>query len=631
MRRLWTLIAVLVVPWSQAGCGGDAGTRGTDAALADAAETDAALPDADGMDTAVADAGGADSGGTDGGPAMDAAGLDGGVDAAGDASSVGLDGSVDATRDVRTVSSVPDYLIVTADDLIGSATRYRVFRQASGYNVDVTTVGEIVGEAADATTASARIRDHVRARYQARDSTRPMYLLLLGDAQATWPGDGSGVPSGSWLDTSTGSPVVSDNVFADVDGDDVPDLAVGRITADSDAEVDLVRGKVAAYEANRDLGVWDRRLSIFASTSGMGDLVDTAIEGLVYDITEAIPYAYDVTMTYARQSSPYVYVPEQFSSQVYRRINEGALLVAYVGHGSHNGFASLDWNGTSYPILDTSQLDRLVVTHRSPILVFVACATGAFAGEESISERILALPEAPTAIFSSTQDSHPYANAMFIHEVAQAFTVDRAGTVGDAFVLAKRRLLQGTDTVRLRIEAVAALLVNASAKEALKRSHLHMYTLFGDPAMAVSYMGTAAVTVTPAEAHVGATLNVTATFPALASAGQAIVTLESTRRTVLGPIATVPADGDANRDAVIVENYQNANDKVAAEITLPVAGSSLSATLAVPSSLPPGSYVVKVFVADGEGDAGGSTPLTVTARASSPRRDGRAEPRSYRR
>lgn len=586
MRRAYLLLVVLLLPCAKAGCGENAGTRGTDAAAAGAGGMEAAAPDTDG---AVADG------------AVDGAAPDAG----------GLDGSADAAADARTVSRVPDYLIVAAGHLAASARRYRDFRQSTGYNVDLAMVGEIVGDADDATAASARIQDHVRARYRARDATRPLYLLLLGDSQATWPGDGSGVPSGSWLDATTGAPVVSDNVFADVDDDDVPDLAVGRITADSDDDVDLVRGKVTAYEASHELGVWDRRLSIFASTSGMGDLVDAAIEGLVYDITEAIPYAYDVTMTYARQSSPYVYIPEQFSDQVYRRINEGALLVAYVGHGSRDGFASLDWNGKSYPILDTDKLDRLAVTHRSPVLVFVACATGAFAGGESVSERILALPQAPTAILSSTQDSHPYANAMFIHEVSQVFTVDRAATVGDAFLLAKQRLPQGADATRLRIEAVAALLVNASAKEALKRSHLHMYTLFGDPAMAVSTMGIAAVAVTPAAAIAGASVNVTATFPALAGAGHATVTLESTRRTVLAPVAAVPPDGDVQRDAVIIDNYQTANDKVAAQVTLPATGSSLSATLAVPTDLPTGTYVVKVFVVAGQGDYGGSTSLTV--------------------
>lgn len=522
----------------------------------------------------------------------------------------GLD-SGSAPVDGAAVSTTPDYLIIAADTLAASAKRYRDFRRGGGFNVELAMVSEVVGDAADAGSASGRIVDWVRARYQSRESGRPMYLLLLGDAQATWPGDGTGVPAGSWQASAGAAAVVSDNVYADMDGDDVPDFAVGRITAHDDAEADLVRRKVAAYEGFQEAGLWDRRLSIFASTSGMGDLVDLAIESVVYDITEAIPYDYDITMTYARQTSPYVYIPEQFSDQVYRRINEGALLVAYVGHGSRDGFASLDWNGSSYPILDTSQLANLSVTHKPPVLLFVACSTGAFAGGDSVSERILLQDQAPSAILSSTEVSDPYANAIFIYEVSQAFTAARADTVGNAFVRAKQRMLSNDDDVRQAIDVLAGLLVSQSGREALLHSHLHMYTLFGDPGMAVSYPGAARLTVTPSAVSAGTSLAVTATFPPLGGSGEAVLTLESPRKVILGTIATVPADGDPNRDEVIGTNYEIANDKVAAGATVSASGQSVSANLTVPSTLPPGSYHVKILVHDAGREYAASAPVTV--------------------
>jgi len=546
----------------------------------------------------------------DGGPA-DSGAMPIDVGSALDASPVGdADGEVPAI-DTEKPSGPPDYLMVAADELAASAQRYRDFRRAGGFGVDLVMAGDVAGDASDVSTASARIRDFIRARYQAHDSNHVFYLLLLGDAQTTWGKDHVGVPAGTWMDPSTSASVDSDNVYADVDGDDVPDFAVGRITADSDAELDLVRAKVAAYETTHEIGVWDRRLSIFASTSGMGSLVDTAIETVVYTITEAIPYDFDETMTYARQSSPYVYIPEQFSDQVYRRINEGSLLVAYVGHGSTDGFASLDWNGNSFPILDTGHLENLAVTHKSPVLLFVACSTGAFVGSECVSERILAAANAPTAIFSSTEVSDPYANAIFVYEAAQAFTAVRATTVGDAFLLAKQRMMSNDDSVRVTIDALGALLESASARAALKRSHLHMYTLFGDPGMAMVYPGKAQVAVDPMAAAGGTDLTVSATFPTLATDGEAIVTLESIRKTILNPISAVPADGDASRDTVIAKNYQTANDKVVVGLTLPVSGSSLSTTVKVPAGLPAGQYHVKVFAQDGTADYAGQAALVV--------------------
>lgn len=520
----------------------------------------------------------------------------------------------DASRiesDPASGDPAADYLIVAADELLASARRYGDFRTSAGFHVALATVGDIVGEAPDAASASARIRDYVRARFEARDTARPMYLLLFGDAQASWPGDGSGVPAGAWSDPSSAQTVVSDNVYADMDGDDVPDLAVGRITAHDDGQADLVRAKVAAYEAQTEVGDWDRRINIFASTSGMGDFVDAAIESVVYDITEAIPYAYSMTMTYARQSSPYVYVPEHFSDEVFSRIDEGSLLVAYAGHGYLDGFATLDWNGTAYPILDTGHLEKMVVTHKSPVLVFVACSTGAFAGQDCVSERILVQQGAPTAIMSSTDVSDPYPNAIFVYEISQAFTRARSPTLGNAFMRAKQRMINNDDAVRQQIDALAGLLVDASARTRLEHSHLHMFTLFGDPGMAIRYVGVAEVGVDPASASGGATLQVTASFPAPLTLGDAQITLESPRKVITSPMASVPPDGDPGRDAVIVANYQAANDKVVSGATADAKGASLVATLIVPANLPPGQYYVKVFAKDGHADYAGSTPVTI--------------------
>ena len=242
----------------------------------------------------------------------------------------------------------------------------------------------------------------------------------------------------------------------------------------------------------------------------------------------------------------------------------------------------------------------------------MACSTGAFDRTESVSERILAQPNAPAAIFSSTEDSDPYANAVFIYEVSQTFTSLRSGTVGEAFFRAKQRMLQNNDSVRQGIDAIAGILDTVTQRNALKRSHLHMYTLFGDPGMTVTYPGTAThVSVSPSTASAGASLTVTATLTGLSSGAEAIVSLESARRVILGAISPVPADGDPSRDGVIVKNYETANDKAAATVTVPMNGSSLSSTLTIPANLPAGQYHIKIFAHDTSSDFVGSAPLTV--------------------
>ena len=121
-----------------------------------------------------------------------------------------------------------------------------------------------------------------------------------------------------------------------------------------------------------------------------------------------------------------MYVPETFSDQVYERINEGALVVAYVGHGNADGFADLEWGDDTFPILDTDDLGQIDLRTRSPILSFVACSTGAFDQGDSVSERILLSDGGPAVVLSSTEISHPVPNAFFAYELSRGPVMRRA-------------------------------------------------------------------------------------------------------------------------------------------------------------------------------------------------------------
>ena len=492
-----------------------------------------------------------------------------------------------------------DYLIITADTLGASAGRWRDFR-ASGHVVELAPVSQVLGDKTTQADATAAIHDWIKTRFDARDRAKPFFVLLVGDA------DGSkvstdGVPVASV--SSSSGPVASDDVYADMDGNDVPDLAIGRIPAHSDDDVDRARAKVAAYESTYAIGKHARRINLFASTSGFGEPADTLIETLVFNVVEEVPYEYDITMTYAKQASPYVFVPERFSDKVYERINEGALMVTYIGHGYQQGFATLDWNGAPFPILDTAQLSKIGAAPKSPLLTLIACAPGAFAPGDSVSEQILRGATGPVAVLSSTENSHPYPNAVFVRELSQVLAVLRAPTVGQAFMAAKDRMIHQDDALRKSIDNTVSFQIDAPTREELKRSHLHMYTLFGDPATRVAYPGAGATLTVPETAAPGAMLDVSVTVTGLGQAGQATFTLETARRTIRGTIQPVPVDGDPQRDTTIEANYAVANDKVAAIATAPLAGGKASAKLVVPMDLATGDYHVKLYADDGQRDA----------------------------
>ena len=511
-----------------------------------------------------------------------------------------------STSTPPSTASTTDYLVITADPLAASAGRFRDFRK-DGHVVELALVSSVLGSATTQADATTAMHDFIKKRWSARDPKKPFFVLLVGDADGknvnttTVPVASAALPAG---------PVVSDNVFADMNDDGIPDLAIGRIPGHSDDEVDAVRAKIQKYESTYVPGPQARRINLFASTSGFGEPADTLIETLVFKVVEEIPYDFDLTMTYAKQDSPYVFVPERFSDKVYDRINEGSLMVAYVGHGYQDGFADLSWNKKSFPILDTTQLSKITDGPKAPLLTLIACATGAFATGDSVSEKIVRAPTGPVAVLSSTENSHPYPNAIFVRELSQVIAVQRTATIGEAFVAAKQRMIQNDDALRKTIDNAVSSQVDATQQKELKRSHLDMYTLFGDPAMRVLYPGKGGTLTVPASVAPGASADVALKVDGLTS-GNVVFTLEIARGDLRGTAKEVPADGDPARDAAIEANYAMANDKIVATASATLAGGAASAKLAVPPDLAPGDYHVKAYADDGKKDVATSVVLHV--------------------
>jgi hypothetical protein len=499
-----------------------------------------------------------------------------------------------------------DMLLVTSDALQASAARYADFRRERGFTVEVLAMGDVVDGAANIGEVRTRLKAQITDAHARRLEDRAFFVLFLGDATTSSVPSADTIPT-NYVTTQFDNVVASDNAYADLDGDDLPDFGIGRIAARSDAEVDAYRARLDAYETEYEPGPWNRRVTVFASTGGFGDAQDALIEQFATTVLDRLPPAYDISMTYAKETSPYVYIPERFSDKVYERINEGSLIAAYVGHGSTDAFADLEWRGRRFPIMDTSNLGTLDVQHKAPILTIIACLTGGFDRGDSLSERILRDSGGPTAVLSSTEISHPIQNALFTYELSQTLTVERPTTIGELVVRAKARLFNNNDDVRQQVASLARFILAPGELEGRNHSHAHMYTLFGDPSATIPYpRNEAALDV----ARDGDDVVVTGTLGDLGS-GEALVTVETARDVILGDILEVPPDDDPTRNDVIEANYDTANDKVVASATVTHAGGALSARLPLPAGLPAGRYLVKVYADDGIDDAVGGTTLTL--------------------
>src|SRR5262249_50272186 len=127
--------------------------------------------------------------------------------------------------------------------------------------------------------------------------------------------------------------IASDNPYADLDGDGIPELAIGRLTARTPAELQVMLNKILAYEDSRDFGPWRTRINFVAGEGGFGSVVDGLIETAAQRLITTLPATYEPTMTSACWRSNFCPGPSDFHSCCLNRLNEGCLFWVFMGHG----------------------------------------------------------------------------------------------------------------------------------------------------------------------------------------------------------------------------------------------------------------------------------------------------------
>jgi hypothetical protein len=323
------------------------------------------------------------------------------------------------------------------------------------------------------------------------------HVVLIGDVpNSTVPAAGRRltIPTAylpATINTRWGSEshIATDTPFADVDGDEIPDLALGRIPADTPAELAAVVLKILRYEQQteaKDMS-WQRRLHVVAGLGGFGVLADALIEATGRQvIQERVPPGFDVLPTLASAASRHCPPPGEFTPCVCRQFEEGCLAWIYLGHGRPSELDRVATPRGSEPILSVADVPRLRCGAHSPLAVLVACYTGALdAREDCLGEELLLADDGPVAVIAATRVTMPYGNCVFGSELLRACFAQRSAALGELLQVAQSRTLQkpaDADALRISIDSLAE---NFSPSPmdlgAERREHVWMYHLLGDP------------------------------------------------------------------------------------------------------------------------------------------------------
>lgn len=379
----------------------------------------------------------------------------------------------------------PDTLVVCPAEFRAALEPWEAYRRGQGHEIAIV----------DVPASAAELRATI---HRVAESGKLKYVVLIGDVPT--PREAFGVhrrtiPTNylkATVNTLWGSEphIASDAPYADLDGDEIPDLAVGRIPADSSDELAAVVRKVLRYEQHADDAsdsAWRRRLHVVAGIGGFGLLADSLIEGAGTQVfRETVPAGYDVLPTMANPASPNCPPPGEFAPRVRQQLNDGCLAWIYLGHGRPNELDRVRTPAGVEPILSIRDVPQLQCGARSPLAVLVACYTGALdAPADCLGEELVLADNGPVAVIAATRVTMPYGNTVLGCELLRACFKGQSRALGELMCTAQRRTLEKpavNDALRISLDSIAEnVSPNGGDLVAERREHVWMYHLLGDP------------------------------------------------------------------------------------------------------------------------------------------------------
>jgi hypothetical protein len=277
----------------------------------------------------------------------------------------------------------------------------------------------------------------------------PAFVLLVGDGSLdprNYQGNGltDFVPT-KLIDAST-METASDDWLADFNNDGVAEMAVGRLPVRTKAEADRVVAKITGYTS----GSAQQQVLMVVDRNNASDSFSFAQTGT--ELGSLLPSSISMNTINRANSSD----DAALHSQVVSAINQGPLMVNYIGHGSVEV-----WTGA--PILSATDTSALNNTNHLPVFVMMTCLNGYFPNpaRDSLAEALIRNnTSGAVAVWASSGMTEPNAQAQMNRQLyAEVFNqegirlgeaVQKAkGSTGDMDVR-RTWILFGDPTMKLR-------------------------------------------------------------------------------------------------------------------------------------------------------------------------------------
>lgn len=389
-----------------------------------------------------------------------------------------------------------DYLIVTHSDFTAQANRLADLHRSTGLKVHVVTTNQVFNEFSSGMLDPTAIRSFGKMFYDravSNPSTSPKYLLLFGDGtydpKNRLPNNNNYVPTYQVLNSESHiNALVTDDYYGlydlneSISPSDLVDIGVGRLLISNSAMAKQQVDKIEHYMKNGSTLFTDSKTNccgMVPDNSTFGDwrlkylLVADDEENGYFVTTDSEPNSTYVTSSFPEMNCDKLYLdaytqvsnaggqryPEVYEA-ITDRVERGALVINYVGHGGEIGVAE-------ERVITVPQIQDWKNINKLNLMVSATCEFTKFDDPKRVSA-------------GEWVSINPNGGSIALMTTTRSVFFGVNTITGQKFF--ENVFLRDADNLPMAFGEIMRLTKNASGSTDNKRS----FTLIGDPALRIA-------------------------------------------------------------------------------------------------------------------------------------------------
>lgn len=278
----------------------------------------------------------------------------------------------DVPSNLKDPDNQADYIIISHHDFLTAIQPLADYRASQGFHVKVVDVQDVYDEFNGGVFDPQAIHSFLAYAYSSWTGPAPAYVLLVGDGHYD-PKNNLGTSGPVYIPPYLGEfdpwigETASDNRFVTVSGNDnLPDMFIGRLPANSAAETTAMVNKIVSYEHSPTPSEWNIRLTLVADDADSAGNFP-ALSDQIAD--QYLPPAYTTEKIYYGSAPNTTVAGTQ--AAIINAINQGRLIVQFTGHASSGYWAA-------EKLFGTNSISSLTNAEKYPFMVPMTCQEGYF-------------------------------------------------------------------------------------------------------------------------------------------------------------------------------------------------------------------------------------------------------------